>query len=327
MKILREDKKHKMYQDGGMVDPVALSMSVIGAGADFAASQRQKKFYEQLAEEEAARYKQSEGLYKSTLRDLMSEKYDREEMGVSQEIAAAKDAAVAASRQLVDEAREKGAQDTASILNVLDSGDPALAAVAVSQLDDTSGGTNEAKQMALNMANQAEAAFGAEAAKVDAYNVGVRDDNRSRLAALASLELQRGATGMDPDRELQARMTAEGASPFAEALGSGISTYQAALDEDRLRDIGSFFNAEEGGKFVGEEGGVSNSTTRGEQFSHEENPIHMIDEDGQKVGEMTGGEYIFDPNTTSDIKELVDKGDARGLLNYLDNLLSQPRFK
>jgi hypothetical protein len=114
---------------------------------------------------------------------------------------------------------------------------------------------------------------------------------------------------------------------MADALGSGISTYQAALDEDRLRDIGSFFNAEEGGKFVGEEGGVSNSTTRGEQFSHEENPIHMIDEDGQKVGEMTGGEYIFDPNTTSDIKELVDKGDARGLLNYLDNLLSQPRFK
>lgn len=30
-------------------------------------------------------------------------------------------------------------------------------------------------------------------------------------------------------------------------------------------------------------------------FSHKKNPIHMIDEDGEKVGEVTGGEVILNP--------------------------------
>ena len=42
--------------------------------------------------------------------------------------------------------------------------------------------------------------------------------------------------------------------------------------------------AEDGG-YVGKDGGV----TEGE-FSHEENPIDMVNEDGEKVGEVTGGE-------------------------------------
>lgn len=326
MRFIRRDKKYKMYEGGGQIDPVALGMSVIGAGADFMAARNQKKFYENLASDEAKRYAEHEGLYKNTLKGLMSEKYDREEMGLSQGIADARDAAVQGSRMLVDSAREKADQDTASILNVLDSGDPAMAAVAVSQLDDISGGVNEANQMAANMANQAEAAYGAEAAKIDAYNVGVRDDNKTRLAALANLELQRGASGMDPDRELQARMTAEGISPLADALGSGISTYQSAMDEDRMRDLPNFFG-EDGGRFVGDMGGVSASTTKGEMFSHKENPIHMIDEDGEKVGELTGGEGVLNKKDFLTTKKLVEEGDVHGLFDYLENLYSQPRFK
>jgi hypothetical protein len=278
-----------------------------------------------LAAQAQGKYADAKSLYMNTLNDLKSDKYDREEMTVNQAAADARDDAIAASKQFVDDAREKGEQNTASVLSILDGGDPAQAALAISQLDDISGSVSDEKQKALSMANQANAVYGAEAAKIDQYNVGVRDANRSRLAALANLELQRGASDMATQEQqgLQAEMTAAGMTPASDAFGTGISTYQAYAPQ--TAEDGMKFNAIE--DFVGEEGGVSSSTTSGEEFSHKRNPIHMIDKDGEKVGEMTGGEYILNPKHSGDIKKLVDKGDAYGLLDYLDNLLSQPRFQ
>ena len=310
-----------MYQGGGSFDPAAAGQAGIAAGLDFFDKKRQQNYYEGLAAQAEGKYADAKGLYMNTLKDLKSDKYDREEMTVNQAAADARDDAIAASKQFVDDAREKGEQDTASVLSILDGGDPAQAALAISQLDDISGSVSEEKQKALSMANQANAVYGAEASKIDQYNVGVRDANRSRLAALANLELQRGASDMATQEQqgLQAEMTAAGMTPGSDAFGTGISTYQAYAED------GMKFNAIE--DFVGEEGGVSSSTTSGEEFSHKRNPIHMIDKDGEKVGEMTGGEYILNPEHSGDIKKLVDKGDAYGLLDYLDNLLSQPRFQ
>ncbi len=324
MRFLKRDKKHKMYQDSGMFssfDVGSGAQAGIAAGLDFADKKRQQNYYEGLAAQAEGKYADAKGLYMNTLKDLQSDKYDREEMTVNQAAADARDDAIAASKQFVDDAREKGEQDTASVLSILDGGDPAQAALAISQLDDISGSVSEEKQKALSMANQANAVYGAEASKIDQYNVGVRDANRSRLAALANLELQRGASDMATQEQqgLQAEMTAAGMTPGSDAFGTGVSTYQAYAED------GMKFNAIE--DFVGEEGGVSSSTTSGEEFSHKRNPIHMIDREGEKVGEMTGGEYILNPEHSGDIKKLVDKGDAYGLLDYLDNLLSQPRFQ
>jgi len=321
MRFLKRDKTHRMYQGGGSFDPAAAGQAGIAAGLDFFDKKRQQNYYEGLAAQAEGKYADAKGLYMNTLKDLKSDKYDREEMTVNQAAADARDDAIAASKQFVDDAREKGEQDTASVLSILDGGDPAQAALAISQLDDISGSVSEEKQKALSMANQANAVYGAEASKIDQYNVGVRDANRSRLAALANLELQRGASDMATQEQqgLQAEMTAAGMTPGSDAFGTGISTYQAYAED------GMKFNAIE--DFVGEEGGVSSSTTSGEEFSHKRNPIHMIDKDGEKVGEMTGGEYILNPEHSGDIKKLVDKGDAYGLLDYLDNLLSQPRFQ
>ena len=310
-----------MYQEGGSFDAGAAAQAGIAAGLDFIDKKRQQNYYEGLAAQAEGKYADAKSLYMNTLKDLKSDKYDREEMTVNQAAADARDDAIAASKQFVDDAREKGEQDTASVLSILDGGDPAQAALAISQLDDISGSVSEEKQKALSMANQANAVYGAEAAKIDQYNVGVRDANRSRLAALANLELQRGASDMATQEQqgLQAEMTAAGMTPLSDAFGTGVSTYQAYAED------GMKFNTIE--DFVGEEGGVSSSTTSGEEFSHKRNPIHMIDKDGEKVGEMTGGEYILNPKHSGDIKKLVDKGDAYGLLDYLDNLLSQPRFQ
>lgn len=348
MRFLRRDKKHKMYQDSGVVndmfsdmfkdfDPAAAGKATLAAGLDFADKKRQQNYYEGLAAQAQGKYADAKSLYMNTLNDLKSDKYDKEEMTVNQAAADAREDAIAASKQFVDDAREKGEQDTASILGILDGGDPALAALAISQLDDISGSVSDEKQKALSMANQANAVYGAEAAKIDQYNVGVRDANRSRLAALANLELQRGASDMATQEQqgLQAEMTAAGMTPASDAFGTGISTYQAYQEAEHGMKVDSIEDFEGGvnvyindiSNYVDGNGGVSSSTTNGEEFSHKRNPIHMIDKDGEKVGEMTGGEYILNPKHSGDIKKLVDKGDAYGLLDYLDNLLSQPRFQ
>tara|TARA_Y100001972_G_scaffold31933_1_gene39399 strand:- start:134 stop:1123 length:990 start_codon:yes stop_codon:yes gene_type:complete len=79
---------------------------------------------------------------------------------------------------------------------------------------------------------------------------------------------------------------------------------------------------EEGG-YIGEEGGV----TEGE-FDHDTNKKAIIDEEnGQKEGELTGGEMVLNPEQTDGITTLVEKGDAEGLLMFLRDLLSQPQFQ
>ncbi len=82
-------------------------------------------------------------------------------------------------------------------------------------------------------------------------------------------------------------------------------------------------NGLEKGGYIGEEGGV----TEGE-FDHDTNKKAIIDEEnGQKEGELTGGEMVLNPEQTDGITTLVEKGDAEGLLMFLRDLLSQPQFQ
>ena len=81
-------------------------------------------------------------------------------------------------------------------------------------------------------------------------------------------------------------------------------------------------NHAEGG-FIGDGGGM----TEGE-FDHASNKKAIVDEEnGQKEGELTGGEIVFNPEQTADITGMVDSGDADGLLLLLQELLNQPQFQ
>lgn len=77
---------------------------------------------------------------------------------------------------------------------------------------------------------------------------------------------------------------------------------------------------------VKEEGGIQEPVekTPGE-FSHEENPIDIVQE-GAKIGEMTGGEYIFNPEQAEEMRELSKEGDSE-LHKFIRNLLSKEQFK
>ena len=67
--------------------------------------------------------------------------------------------------------------------------------------------------------------------------------------------------------------------------------------------------------------------TEGE-FNHDTNKKAIIDEEnGQKEGELTGGEMVLNPEQTDGITTLVEKGDAEALLMFLRDLLSQPQFQ
>lgn len=57
-------------------------------------------------------------------------------------------------------------------------------------------------------------------------------------------------------------------------------------------------------------------------FSHEKNPIDIV-KNGAKIGEMTGGEYIFNPKQMSNIEKYVAGGDKDKLHSYVKGLIKK----
>lgn len=58
------------------------------------------------------------------------------------------------------------------------------------------------------------------------------------------------------------------------------------------------------------------------EFSHKTNPIDIM-KDGKKIGEATGGEYIFNPKQMSNIKRFVNNGDKSRLHSYVRSLIKK----
>jgi hypothetical protein len=72
-----------------------------------------------------------------------------------------------------------------------------------------------------------------------------------------------------------------------------------------------------------EEGGEVEETPG--EFDHDTNPIDIVQE-GAKIGEMTGGEYIFNPEQAEELRDLAEDGDSE-LHRFIRNLLSKKQFK
>lgn len=60
-------------------------------------------------------------------------------------------------------------------------------------------------------------------------------------------------------------------------------------------------------------------------FSHSTNPIDIM-RNGAKIGEMTGGEYIFNPKQAKQMKKLAKSGNSE-LHKFVKSLLNKPQFK
>lgn len=68
------------------------------------------------------------------------------------------------------------------------------------------------------------------------------------------------------------------------------------------------------------EGGKLRGVTPGE-FSHEDNPIDIV-QDGEKIGEMTGGEAIVSPEDWGELTQRAGSGNT-GLHKYLRQLIEK----
>ncbi len=105
-----------------------------------------------------------------------------------------------------------------------------------------------------------------------------------------------------------------------QAIGTGIGQSFSGLGSLAGGMAGGGFGTAAAGLF-GAEKGAKVPKTPG-KFSHESNPIDIV-RDGDKVGEMTGGEYILNPKQASDIKSVVASGDKAKLHSYMKSLIKK----
>ena len=77
-----------------------------------------------------------------------------------------------------------------------------------------------------------------------------------------------------------------------------------------------YVGMEDGGK-IDKDGGV----TPGE-FDHSTNKIDMV-QDGEKIGEATGGELILPPDDVQEIRMALDKGDKESAFELMERLVAK----
>ena len=64
------------------------------------------------------------------------------------------------------------------------------------------------------------------------------------------------------------------------------------------------------------------------KFSHKENPIDLVQKNGEKgkpekIGEMTGGEAIVPPKNVKQMRKMIDNNDGESLVKLMDRLLTK----
>ena len=159
---------------------------------------------------------------------------------------------------------------------------------------------------------------------------------RAALGAVSSL--QTGADramqeiSMDQARQRMAATSQLGAARERE-LGRMEGRYQQDLGFERDRYASSRAAIGQGiGQAVG---GLANVATLAVpiakdgavvktpgDFSHSKNPIDIV-KGGAKIGEMTGGEYIFNPKQMEKIKTFVATDDKAKLHSYVKSLIKK----
>ena len=60
--------------------------------------------------------------------------------------------------------------------------------------------------------------------------------------------------------------------------------------------------------------------------SHEKNPIDMV-QDGMKIGELTGGEFIMPSKDADKVSEFLKEGDSEALFMLMDKLVTKWKDK
>ena len=139
-----------------------------------------------------------------------------------------------------------------------------------------------------------EQSIEANAAKTSAMNNLAKEQNRVKGQSIdvATSEIE----GIKAEKDAGAQNMWGG----AEDLASGASAL-----------------FKKGGTIESEEGGVTPG-----KFSHEDNPIDMV-QDGEKIGEATGGELILPPDDVEAVRSALDEGDKDAAFKLMEDLVAK----
>ena len=284
----------------------ALAPSLIGTGVGIA---QQSKLRKDLAE----RQKQAEGQFDRSLQAIRDISFDP-----SQELRAARMSQLEAGRAIGDMAAQRTDEAQARAIAALRDSPRALQSAGTRVIDSALAAQQQADVAGTQQTLAAEMGM-------------AQDAEQARMQALQrdmSLEqMLMGRAAQAGDAAQQGIFASQAAGTEAiQALGNlGSQALLQGVDFDEIGGTpgsGKVTDLESGG-YIGEEGGV----TEGE-FDHDTNKKAIVDEEnGQKEGELTGGEMVFNPEQTEGITTMVEKGDADGLLMFLRDLLSQPQFQ
>jgi len=228
-----------------------------------------------------------------------------------------------AAEALLAAGDRRSQEQRGDIVSSLQSGDPRSAASLLSTLDKLGSADDIRRAQALSMKTDA-----------DSKRAGMFEREKDFQSALDQMLMERGAQAADEGRrellDLNERM--EAAGPSATASGIQTATALATLlkdfkpgnpGDDEDRKYGGRIKAEAGMRYLADQG----FKTEGE-FNHKTNKKAVIDEeDGKKEAELTGGEVVFNPKQTKDMEKLIEEDNAKGLLDFMKDLLSKPQFQ
>ena len=226
------------------------------------------------------------------------------------------------------------------------------------------------RQLGLRQLGQSEQAKAQAIQNIEAARQARREGIGNVIKGVANIGIGIASGGMlslpgggGGGRSTQAPAPAPAAAP---AVGGGVGggygggsgigglEYEDALNQELAgygnQEGGRIPYMEEGGQMPEQEGGDLISRLLGEaegrnmdktpgEFSHERNPIHMVDDSGNKVGEATGGEYILNPTQAEEIdkvqQDIADKVEGGKkpsreelmlLYKAVRGVFSQPQF-
>ena len=213
-------------------------------------------------------------------------------------------------------------EQRSDIVSALQSGDPRSSAGILNTLDQLNLGDDERRAKVLGMKTSAEG-----------QRAALTEKEKDFQSAIDQLLMDRGATAADEGRRelLDLAEREQAAGPAATASGMQTATALATLLKDfepknpgeKKTEYGGRIKAEAGMRYMADQG----FKTEGE-FDHDTNKKAVIDEEnGKKEAELTGGELVFNPDQSEMMEKLIKKGDERGLLEFMKELMSKPQFQ
>ena len=274
---------------------LALAPSLIGTGVGLA---QQSKLREDLAKRQQA----AEGQFDRSLQAIRDISFEP-----SQELRDARMSQLQAGRAIGDLAAQRTDEAQARAIAALRDSPRDVQSVGMRVIDS-----------ALDAQQQADIAGTQQTLDAE---LGMAED--AEAARMRGIQRDLSLEQMLMGRAAQAGDVAQTGIFASQAAGTEAIQALGNLGTQAMLPLVEGYSTSEKGGYIGEKGGV----TEGE-FDHDTNKKAIIDEEnGQKEGELTGGEMVLNPEQTDGITTLVEKGDADGLLMFLRDLLSQPQFQ